>query len=151
MLREAGLAADAGDVVSDAMVSIMSSPPKNVRNWEAFLVTAVKRKALDRLTSAAVRHAGPELKEAHLQIPDDANIAQDVAEDIDRQREAATVWDCLSILDERHRKVVWEMVALERARGDVARELGVSPARVSQMVSRALQMLRAEFLRRQGK
>ena len=35
--------------MNDAIVSIMASPPKNVENWEAFLVTAAKRKALDMI------------------------------------------------------------------------------------------------------
>ncbi|MDK6499285.1 sigma factor, partial [Escherichia coli] len=46
VLREAGRASEAEDAVQDAIVSIMASPPENVRNWEAFLVTAAKRKAL---------------------------------------------------------------------------------------------------------
>lgn len=39
---------DTGDVVNDAMMSILRNPPKNVKNWEALLVTVVKRKALTR-------------------------------------------------------------------------------------------------------
>jgi RNA polymerase sigma-70 factor (ECF subfamily) len=150
VLREAGRSSEAGDAVSDAMVSIMASPPRNVRNWEAFLVTAARRKALDRIRSAEVRHAGPELVEATHERPDDVDIAQDVAADLDRKQRAGVAWDCLSILDDRHRKAVWEFVALERPRSEVAAELGVSPARVSQMMTRALGLLRDEMTRREG-
>jgi DNA-directed RNA polymerase specialized sigma subunit len=59
------------------------------------------------------------------------------------------VWDCLSVLDERHRKVVWESVALGRPRSEVATELNVTPARVSQMTTRSLALLRQEMHRRE--
>ncbi len=144
-LREAGLASEAEDAVNDAIVSIMASPPKGVRNWEAFLVTAAKRKALDRIRSADIRHAGPEFVESLHDRIDDTDIAEDVAADLDRKQCAAVASDCLSILDDRHRKVVWEIAALERRRNEVAAELDVSPARVSQMTKRALTLLREEM------
>jgi RNA polymerase sigma factor (sigma-70 family) len=150
VLREAGLASEAGDAVQDAIVSIMASPPTNVQNWEAFLVTAAKRKALDRIRSADVRHAGPALIESRHDRPDDTDIAEDVAADLDRKQSAAVAWDCLSILDDRHRKVVWETLALGRPRNEVAAELGVSPPRVSQMTTRALTLLREEMNKREG-
>lgn len=150
VLREVGRASEAPDAVNDAIISIMASPPRNVRNWEALLVTAAKRKALDRVRSAEVRHAGPEFVEAIHDLADDTDLAEDVAVAIDRRERAGHAWDCLSILDERHRKAVWETVALERPRSEVAVELDVSPARVSQMTTRALALLRDEMRRREG-
>lgn len=141
VLREAGIADQAGDAVQEAMVSLMASPPDDVREWEAVMVATAKRRALDRLGSAAVRHAGPELGEEHDQA-DLGDVADEVAEAADRQRAAAEVWDRLAVLDDRHRKVAWEYVALERPRAEVAAELGVTPARVSQMAKAALEQLR---------
>lgn len=126
VLRDVGRASEAGDAVNDAIASIMASPPQNIRNWEAFLVTAAKRKALDRVRSAAVVHAGPEFVESTHDRPDDTDVAQDVAEDLDQQERAALLRDCLSVLDPRHRHAVWEVVALGRSRSEVAAELGVS-------------------------
>lgn len=149
VLRDAGRASEAEDAVQDAIVSIMASPPENVRNWEAFLVTAAKRKALDRIRSAEVRHAGPEFVEAVHDRADDSDLAEDVAEAIDQQEQAGRAWACLAILDERHRKVVWETAALGRPRSEVAAEMNVSPARVSQMATRSLALLREEMHRRE--
>ena len=148
ILRDAGIADQADDVVNDAMLSLISSPPKAVQNWEAIMVTVAKRRALDRIGTAAVRHAGSEL-DTDLdgeRVPD---IADDVADDVDRQRICARIWDHLGILDDRHRKVAWEYVALDRPRAEVAAELGVTPGRVSQMAKTALEKLRDE-LRSEG-
>ncbi|MGV1030378.1 MAG: sigma-70 family RNA polymerase sigma factor [Dermatophilaceae bacterium] len=150
VLREVGRASEAPDAVHDAIVSIMGSPPQNVRDWEAFLITTAKRKALDRVRSAEVRHTGGEFVEAAHDRAVDSDLAEDVAEVLDRPGRATFVQDCLSVLDERHQKAVWDTVALERPRPKVAAELGVSPARVSQMRTRALELLREEAIRREG-
>lgn len=149
VLRKAGRASEAEDAVQDAIVSIMASPPEDVRNWEAFLVTATKRKALDRIGSAAVRHAGPEFVEAVHDRADDSDLAEDVAKAIDQQERAGHAWGCLAILDERHRKAVWETAAMGQPRSAVAAEMNVSPARVSQMSTRSLALLREEMRRRE--
>lgn len=150
VLREAGMASQAGDAVHDAMVSILSSPPKDVRNWEAFLVTAAKRKALDRIRSADARRTGSGLpEEVQTLVDDDVDIAEDVSADVDRKNRAAVAWDCLSVLDDRDRKVVWDICALERPRNEVANELGATPGRISQIAARALTALRAEMDRRE--
>ncbi|MGH3720359.1 MAG: sigma-70 family RNA polymerase sigma factor [Pseudonocardiaceae bacterium] len=140
VLREAGLADQASDAVQDAMVSLMVSSPGDVRNWEAVMVATAKRRALDRLGSAAVRHAGPELSEEHDRA-DGGDVSEEVAESIDRKRAVALVRGHLAALDGRHHKMAWEYVALERPRAEVAAELGVTPPRVSQMANRALEKL----------
>jgi RNA polymerase sigma factor (sigma-70 family) len=144
VLRNAGREAEAADAVMAAMESLMKSPPRNVTNWEAMLVKTTKRRALDLLRSASVRHTGREL-EPESDAPDQTDVAAEVVELVDLRRGGAYVWDALASLDERHRKVVWEYVALGRPRQDVAAELGVTPARVSQMATKALRILREEL------
>jgi RNA polymerase sigma factor (sigma-70 family) len=144
VLRPAGREAEAEDAVMAAMESLMKSPPYEVDSWEAVMVTAAKRRAVDLLRSAAARHAGPPLE------PEDdrsdrlggSGLAEDVAEQIDRERAGAILWDKLALLDERHRIVVWEYKALGRPREEVAAELGVTPSRVSQIAIEALRVLR---------
>ncbi len=154
VLRGAGRVAEAADVVQDAIVSIMNSPPSGVRNWEAFLVTAAKRKALDFLKSALVAHAGPglddddegELSFAHPAV----DVEEEVQELLENERRAAVLRDCLRILDDRHRRVVWDIQVRGRSRGEVAEELGVTPPRVSQMMTKALAQLRDELYKQEG-
>lgn len=139
-LRDAGRADDAEDVVMAAMESLMKSPPQGVTNWEAMMVKVTKRRALDLLKSAAVAHASS----ADLADHDGASIdlvEDEAAEAVDRQRAAAVVWDKLAILDDRHRMVAWEYIGKQRSRDDVAAELDVTPARVSQMARAALGQL----------
>jgi RNA polymerase sigma-70 factor (ECF subfamily) len=147
-LRGAGREAEAEDVVMTAMESLMKKPPRGVRSWEAMMVKATTLRALDLLKSAEVKHASA----AELLDRDGATpevLEDDVVEAVDRQRDAAAAWDKLAILDDRHRQVAWEYIAKGRSRDEVAAELGVSPARVSQMATKALKELK-EALEKEG-
>lgn len=154
VLRGAGRAAEAADVVQDAIVSIMNSPPSGVRNWEAVLVTAAKRKALDFLKSALVTHAGPALEdddEGELSFAHPAvDVEEEVQDLLENERRAAVLRECLRTLDERHRRVVWDIQVSERSRAEVAEELGVTPPRISQMMTKALAQLRDELGKQEG-
>jgi RNA polymerase sigma factor (sigma-70 family) len=141
VLREVGLADRAEDAVQAAMVSLMKAPPSGIESWEAVLVKTAKRRALDILDSAAVRHAGPQLSEKH-DFADPGYETDDIVEVLDRQREPAQLRDHLSLLNQQQRFVAWEYLALERPRSEVAAELAVSPARISQIAKAAILILR---------
>lgn len=146
-LRAVGLADRANDVVHEAMVSLMSSPPSRIRNWEALMVATAQRRARDLTKSAAVRHAGPELAPEHETEPTD-DTAEVVVTAIERQRRIEVLHDVLAVLEPRQRKVAWEYLALGRPRAKVAEELGVTPPRVSQMAKEATKKLKDEMERR---
>jgi RNA polymerase sigma-70 factor (ECF subfamily) len=129
------------DVVQQAIVSLMGSPPTAVRSWEAIMVTAVKRRAIDYLRSAAVIYSGPEFEERH-DRPTDEDLADDVAEFLDRRATAAVAREKVELLDPRMREVVWEYIIHEKARASVAERMNVSPGRISQMAKQALEELR---------
>ncbi|KDE97214.1 hypothetical protein Y900_028525 [Mycolicibacterium aromaticivorans JS19b1 = JCM 16368] len=141
VLREAGLADQAGDAVQAAMVSLMKSPPADVISWEAVLIRITQRRALDILDSAVVRHAGPPLAEEH-DTADPRYHVEDIDDAIDRQRQARQVTQHFPLLTDQQRYVAWEYVARDRPRSEVAAELGVTPARVSQISAAAIQTLR---------
>ncbi|MEU4194892.1 sigma-70 family RNA polymerase sigma factor [Kribbella sp. NPDC026611] len=150
VLREAGLADQAEDAVADAITSMIQSPPlAEVKNWEAFMVTAAKRKALDRLKSAAVQHSGPELSELS-ELPSGGDFADEVAEEIDRQRLGARLWDARAVLDVRERRILEEHIERGRSQAEVATEFGISRSRVSQIVTTALKKLRAKLTEEAG-
>lgn len=141
VLRGAGLADQAGDAVQDAIESLMKSPPEGVRSWQAIMVTAAKRKALDRLKSAGVQRTGPELSPEHPGAVGQ-DVAEDVTEELDRQRLAALALRLIETLPPRDREVVLRCVVQEDTQKQVAADLGVSAGRVSQMVKAALEQLR---------
>ncbi|WP_287016653.1 sigma-70 family RNA polymerase sigma factor [Gordonia sp. (in: high G+C Gram-positive bacteria)] len=141
-LRDSGRTSEAGDVVQDVIVGLMGSPPTGVKNWESYLVRAVQNKVTDRLRSAAVKHDGGPVDEvSELERPSDADVGTDVVEAIDLVRRAGIVWDCLSALGDRERRVLWEHVAKDRPRKDVANEFGVTPQRVTQLKNAGLKKL----------
>ena len=74
VLREAGRESDTADVVQEAMRSLIASPPKSVMNWEALMVATAKRRALDLLDSARVRHDGGELSEEKTEAPRERRV-----------------------------------------------------------------------------
>lgn len=135
------------DVVMEVMTSLGERPPTGpVHNWEAFLVRATRNKAIDLLRSAAARHqGGPIEDDQHPKT--DQFIPDDVAERVDNQRAGADLWDKLCLLDPRDRRILWEYKALGRPREDVAREFGISPARVSQISTASLKTLREAHLK----
>jgi RNA polymerase sigma factor (sigma-70 family) len=141
VLREVGIADRAEDAVQAAMVSLMKAPPVGVDNWEAVLVTTAKRRALDILDSAAIRHSGPKLGEEHDSADPDC-YTDDIDEVLDRQRVVAQLREHLSLLNQQQRFVAWEYLARDRPRSDVAAELAVSPARISQIAKAAVLILR---------
>ena len=144
-LRAAGLADQAGDAVQDAIESLMKSPPERVQNWEAFLVTVAKRKALDRLKSAGVRKTRPELSDERHPSAVGSDVAEDVSEELDRHRLAAKARGLIESLPARDREVVLRCVVGEDSQKEVAADLGVTPGRVSQMIKAALEQLRAKI------
>ncbi|WP_285029642.1 sigma-70 family RNA polymerase sigma factor [Mycolicibacterium sp. lyk4-40-TYG-92] len=141
VLREVGLADQADDAVQAAMFSLMKSPPAGVVSWEAVLVRTTQRRALDIVDSAVVRHAGPPPSEGH-DTADPRYQVEDIDEAIDRQRQASQVTQYFPLLTEQQRFVAWEYVARDRPRSEVAAELGVTPARVSQISTATIRILR---------
>jgi len=135
-----GLADHAEDVVHEAITSLMASPPAPpIRNWEAILVTAVKRRAIDLLRSAPVRHAdgGQPTDRADRT----ADVADEAAVAVDMERDGAVLCDTLATLDERERQILWHHSALGLTRDQVAKQFDISAGRVSQICIAAMRKL----------
>ena len=147
-LAAAGMKDEAEDAVMDAMVSLQQSPPPSIQNAEALMVSVAQRRAVDRVRAARVRHDGGGLEgvDRSAEVTDRpleaGHLADEVADAVDRERAGAVAWDKLALLEDRDRRIVWEVAAKERAQADVAKEFGISRPRVSQIVTAALQQLR---------
>lgn len=150
ILRESGRQSDAQDVVHEALRSLMTSPPAAVDNWEALLIATVRRRALDVLNAARIRHDGGELPDdTARELASNQYLADDVAAAVDHERAGGVVWDALGALDPRDRQIVWSRIVHERSLRDLAHEFDLSEGRISQITKKSLAVLRDE-LRRQG-
>lgn len=137
----------AEDAVQEVVVSVIKHPPTGVHNWEAFFVSAVKRKILDLWKSAYHQHERLVLSEASPVDGDrlagdqiDEDPAQDVADLLQRQRTVALVREAMSELemhDTRAAYVLWQSAGHERSSAELAAELRVSSSRVRQIAGKA--------------
>ncbi len=149
ILRPAGHMDLVEDAVMQAMQSLLSAhPPPDVHNPEALLVTVTRRRALDLLRKSDVRlHATQEL---HLEdVHDtDGDIAEDTALRLDRERLGRQAVAELATLPALQQAVIRMVIMEEQEAKQVAVELGLSQARISQIRKAALMSLRDRL--RQG-
>lgn len=150
VLHKAGMADQAEDVIQDVFESLMEVRPTEVRNWEAYLITSVKNKARDLLRSAAFKRAGPAFDaQLHDDVDRSADLADDVVEAADRNETGARAWDALAVLNTQQRQVFHQYRVLQRKRAEVAKDLGISPGRVSQIALAAAELLKEAMNREQ--
>lgn len=147
VLREVGLQDEKGDVIQDAIVSLLESPPKEaIRDWLPFLIRVVKNKAYDRIRAAGVRHFGRTFDIEKDDHSDDVDSSfEDFEDDIDAVSVGAELWDALAKLDTRERHVVRELVQNGKTQAVVAIELGITRGRVAQILKQSLSKLRIEL------
>lgn len=139
VLRGSGRWDLAADAVQEAMVSLMKAPPAEPpRSWEALLVATSKRRALDIVRSAAVAR-GVEYSEEYVS----GDAAPDEDDIMDRLEKMARARPAIARLDAQEHYVLAQYVVLDRPRGDVAAELGVTPARISQINTKVLSKINA--------
>lgn len=142
MLARFGMVDQAWDAVNDAMESLMGGPSTDsVDNWEALMVKTAVRRAIDIGRAAAVRRDGGGLDQLE-HVADGQDFTEAVDHKIYQTQAGAVLWDKLAILSQNERHVIREFTTKGRLRADVAGELGVSPARVSQLQKQALAKLR---------
>lgn len=143
----------AEDVVQDVVLSLLPDLPTDVRNWEAFLVHAVKMKVYDLWKSAAHRHERLLLNDVR-PLEDERHGGDDlgldpasvVEETHERAATVAEIRAALAELDRREPEAARsyrQVKELGRTSQSVADELGVSSSRIRQHVMKA----RAELIK----
>lgn len=143
-LRWVGLRDLVPDAVQEAVISLIKSPPRTpVRNWEAFMVQCAKRRAQDLRRSVTNKSRLDTTYSAQDRRSEDDDFADEVADGLDRQRLGAKAMAKVDRLDSRERFAFEQFKLEQRPQADVARDLGVSRARVSQLATAATEKIAA--------
>lgn len=141
VLFDRGLQAWSSDIVNTAILEVLEHPPVGVQNWEAYLVTIVRRRALDFVRSAAVRHRNGSEVDLNA-YPDEADRIEEVGDGVDILAQMVKAVDALNALESSSRRIAYEYFWLERKQSDVASDLGITQARVSQVIATARKQLK---------
>ena len=143
-LAKVGAERDAEDVVLTVVEELLRKRPTGVEDPEAFVITMTKRRAIDAIRSLHPKqYAGaPEALEG-LSHPVDAYV--EVEDAFDEGLAVAEVWDAWNVLTDRERDVIARVSIRNEPQKDVAQALGVTPARISQILTKALQKLRQQM------
>jgi RNA polymerase sigma factor (sigma-70 family) len=135
-LYAAGLQADVEDVVSEVAVQLLEHPPAGVLDWEAYLVTMTQRRAIDHIRSAYVRRRDGSDFDLDSARADDYQI-EDLLEGLDVVTDLKAAVDVLASLPGQEQFVARECLWKQRPQREVADELGITQARVSQILKSA--------------
>ena len=133
----------AEDAVMQAMLSLSAHPPPEIDNPEVLLIAAAKRKASDiKRLHDITRRAKRVLRDTDAQSSD---IAPEVIDHIDQQRTVQKALDEVARLPVLQQQIIREVIMKGHPARQVAAELGLSPARVSQLRATALTALRVRL------
>lgn len=137
---QTALGVDADDIVSIALgEAIAKGLPGEVGQLHSYLARIARLRAIDALRRR--RHQADEPPDPATESP--ARIVPDGPEELAVQSELASeIAAHLDGLPERERIALESTVMRDRPRDEVAAALGVTPQRVSQLVSAALRRLR---------
>ncbi len=139
ILRGTGLEAHIEDVVQEAITGLWKkykATNEVPRSWFAMMMTAINRRAIDLLRSAAVRHAGKSL--------DDPDEHHEPADPIDFTEVHAnpSIRKALDDLpDGQQREVLYRIYYGTQKQTDIARDLGLTPGRITQIKQAGLKKL----------
>ena len=139
-LRGAGLEDEVEDVISTAIVELLERPPKEeIRNWEAYLITVVTRRAIDRIRADSKHRSDAELELQ--EVRDERDDFIELEEGLDTLSALESVEAILKSLDEVQRRVAHEYFWLNRKQADIANDLNLTQGRVSQIIQEVRRIL----------
>lgn len=141
VLRKSALRDEYEDVVSDVFLQLQERLPPDVANWEAYLVTMVKRRAVDQLRSKdEKRRDGGETEWS--KVEDEREDLAEFETEFDRGRQLARAWAAIPVLTDQERTVLGRVFGREQSGKDIAAELGLTPGRISQLRTSGLQKMK---------
>ncbi len=127
------------DAVMQAILTLIAHPPPDIDNPEALLVATAKRKAIDIIRSFEIaRRADRPLEDDDLQ---GADVGPAAVDRIDQQRLMQALHAEIAQLPRLQQQVIQKVVIEDCSTTQVAVELGLSKARISQLKKVALLVL----------
>ncbi len=133
----------AGDVIQDVFAKLLEKPSTQpINNWEAYLVTLVRRRAISV--------SRKERDDRHGELPAEDGAAFAVGDGLAERAEAQVVGQALSRVEPRRRHVLERVVIADRPAKEVAAEMGISEGRISVLKKEGLQQLKSELEQQTG-
>ncbi|GAA3665288.1 hypothetical protein GCM10023081_00190 [Arthrobacter ginkgonis] len=146
MLRGTGHEDSAEDVVQAVVTKLVGAmPAEPPQNWEAWLIQCVKNQVKDLLKLASTRREVSKEPEVTPEWGMEDDFAEQVAERVVAEDAGVKVREALGCLTAKEREVVWSVCGKEQSQTDVARRLGISPGRVSQLKKSGLNKLHQQM------
>lgn len=142
ILRGTAVEAQVEDVVQEAIIGLWrkyTATNEVPRSWFAVMMTAVKHRAIDLLRSAPVRHGGRRLDDPdEHREPADLTDFTDFTEDHANQSVRKALDD---LPDQQQREVLYRIYYDNEKQADIARDLGLTPGRITQIKQAGLKQL----------
>lgn len=136
-LRPAGLESQAEDVVQKALAELWPKRDDPPASWVALMVTVVKRRAIDAMKASNVTTAGPSLDDltGQREVPGPDSFSDAIA------RRSAVRLAVRHLADPQQRDVLHRIYYLRDKQSEIAKDLGLSPGRISQIHTAAIKEL----------
>ncbi|BDZ48629.1 hypothetical protein GCM10025867_08700 [Frondihabitans sucicola] len=148
-LYSAGLQDEVEDVVLEVATALLEHPPADVVSWEAFLVTMTKRRAIDHIRSKHVRNR--EGSDYDLESQDaESHEIDDLLDGIDTRSYVKKAEEVLESLSPQEQAIARGCLWEQRPQQEVADELRITQARVSQVLRSARTKLRTAIEDQEG-
>lgn len=133
----------AGDVINDVFAKLQVNPPTEpIENWEAYLVTLVRRRAISVCRKEHVDRYG--------EFPAEDAAVFGVWDGASERANEQAVKTTLMCLEPRRRRILEQVVIADRPAKAVAAEMGISEGRVSQLKTDALQRFKTIWEQQTG-
>lgn len=133
----------AGDVINDVFAKLQVNPPTEpIENWEAYLITLVRRRAISVCRQEHVDRYG--------EFPAEDGAVFGVWDGASERASDQAVKEILMRLEPRRRRILEQVVIADRPAKAVAAEMGISEGRVSQLKSDALQRFKTIWEQQTG-
>ena len=146
-----GSAEDAEECVSDMLLAVWNSiPPHQPEHLEAYLVTLLRRSAMDRLRRMySQKRGGRQFVQALDELSEILPAAETMESECSRRDLTATLRKCRDTLPERAQRVFLQRYLLAMPLRDIAADNAMTAGAVKVLLHRTRKQMR-EMLREEG-